>query len=43
MAMTIACGYNSYEMEEVIEGCYKKIATIEKSRIAGTVRKYGFP
>ena len=37
MAMTIACGYDSYEMEEVIEDCYKKIATIEKTAIARTI------
>ena len=37
MAMTIACGYDSYEMEKVIDNCYKKIATIEKSAIARTV------
>lgn len=30
-------GYDSYEMEEIIENCYKKIATIEKSAIARTV------
>ena len=30
-------GYNSYEMEEEIQACYKRIATIEKSAIAGTV------
>ena len=37
MAMAIACGYDSYEMEEVISDCYKKIATIEKSSIIGVV------
>jgi len=30
-------GYDSYEIENKIEACYKKIATMEKSAIARTV------
>ena len=42
MAMTIACGYDSYEMEEVIEKNYKRVATIEKSAIARTIGNMAF-
>ena len=35
-------GYDSYEMEEIIESCYKQIATIEKSAIARTVGNMAF-